>query len=182
MCLVVVMMALGAPAFSLAIMGMVAFASSTAGYIAGGVALLVVEFALVVILLSIVRSAAWLDGSVLAVRTALATRRCDLARASGAVVQWKNETTSVYGPNGVVATVPTGRKIPILLAWDGAGGRPVRLPLVDPGTRRLLEEPALAALAGAIQSGGQWPGRDPAALQPVVAELHALATGWPARK
>lgn len=178
--LIVMMMALGAPALSLFVGTLAGLISSAAGYIAGSVVLLVVEFALVVRLLSIVRATAWLDGSILTVRTALATRSCDLALASGVVVQWKSEMTQVSGADGTIATVPTGRKIPLL--WvRGESGRPMRLTLVDPGTRRLLEAPALAALAGAIQSGGQRPGRDTAVLQSVVAELHAMATGSPQR-
>lgn len=180
--LVVLMMIILAPVLSLLVGILVAFASHTAGYIAGIAVFLLVECAFLVLLLSLVRAAAWLDGSVLVVRTALATRRRDLARAPDVTLRWRSETVPVYGPNGPVGSVPTGRKNPVLCVRDRVGGKPLRLQLVDPGTRQPLAGPALAALAGAIGSGGQWPGRDNASIQRVLAELHALAAESPARR
>lgn len=181
-CLVVLAMIILAPILAGIVGLLVQLASRAAAVIAGVVVLLLVECALLFALLSLVRSAAWLEGSVLVVRTALATRRRDLARAPDAGLRWIDEVTTLSGPNGSVTTVPTGRKIPVLSVRDRPGGKPLRLTLVDPGTRRLLAGPMLIALANALQSGGQWAGRDAAAVQNAVAGLHAIASKSPARR
>lgn len=96
----------------------------------------------------LLRTAVWLEGTVLVRRGALRTRRCDLAAAPRVVLDATPETQTI---NGV--TSRTGRHLPRLTAWDAQTGRPVRLLLVDPALHRWLDPPKLRALADAILAG-----------------------------
>jgi hypothetical protein len=138
--------------------------SSSAAVTVGFVVALLFGLLCLTRLLSLLRGAAWLEGSTLVVRRALRSRRCDLATA----VRFSRYTTK----SGV----------PMLIAHDGRTGRRIRLPLRDPGTARafspgqLFAPPKLYALADAIVAGGRR--TDPEAVQ-VANSLRALAVaGW----
>jgi len=99
-------------------------------------------------LMWLLRSAAWLEGTVLVRRGGFRTRRCDLAAAPRVVLDATPETQTV---NGV--TSRTGRHLPRLTAWDAHTGRAVTFLLIDPAARRWLDPPKLRALADAILAG-----------------------------
>ncbi|MET8836364.1 hypothetical protein ABZV78_20915 [Micromonospora sp. NPDC004540] len=107
------------------------------------------------LVLRVLRTAAWLDGTRASVRGALGTRTVDLATAEvrgGAVAQR-------VGDDGVV-------RVPTLIARDRDSGRRVTIPLQGPGLGNLPPY-ELRALADAITAGRPDQGRD--------ADAHALA-------
>ncbi|MEU4479363.1 hypothetical protein AB0F68_15045 [Micromonospora sp. NPDC023966] len=107
------------------------------------------------LVLRVLRTAAWLDGTRASVRGALGTRTVDLATAElrgGAFAQR-------VGDDGVV-------RVPTLIARDRDSGRRVTIPLQGPGLGNLPPY-ELRALADAITAGRPDQGRD--------ADAHALA-------
>ncbi|MFG3600817.1 hypothetical protein [Micromonospora chersina] len=107
------------------------------------------------LVLRVLRTAAWLDGTRASVRGALGTRTVDLATAEvrGGTVAHR------VGDDGVV-------RVPTLIARDRDSGRRITIPLQGPGLGSL--PPAeLRALADAIAAGRPDQGRD--------ADAHALA-------
>ncbi len=96
----------------------------------------------------LLRRAAWLEATTLAVRGPFRTRRCDLATARLMI-----QSTPEYQGVGNGMSVPTGRHIPLLCAQDPVGGPWVRLVLVDPATKSLYEPGKLHALGAAITRG-----------------------------
>ncbi|GAB3343365.1 hypothetical protein RMN56_06470 [Micromonospora halotolerans] len=107
------------------------------------------------LVLRVLRTAAWLDGTRASVRGALGIRTVDLATAEvhGGTIAHR------VGDDGVV-------RVPSLIARDRDSGRRVTIPLQGPGLGNL---PAyeLRALAEAITAGRPDQGRD--------ADVHALA-------
>jgi hypothetical protein len=99
------------------------------------------------------RTAAWLEGSTLALRGAFTVKRCDLATSR----VWLNNTM---------------RGFPRLNAKDQQTRRRIRLPLGRPYQKSIRTPPKLTALAGAIMASGR---QDPEAMR-VAASLH----GWSA--
>ncbi|WP_214409614.1 hypothetical protein [Sphaerisporangium fuscum] len=89
-----------------------------------------------------------LDGTVLRVRGLLGTREADLATTR---VWVGSEPEYVTNPHGE-GTVPTGRRVPHLVAEDPRSGRKLRLRL-HTTARTLLPPHELRALAGAVESG-----------------------------
>ena len=107
------------------------------------------------LVLRVLRTAAWLDGTRASVRGALGTRTVDLATAEvlGGTVAHR------VGDDGVV-------RVPTLIARDRDSGLRITIPLQGPGLGSL--PPAeLRALADAIAAGRPDQGRD--------ADAHALA-------
>jgi hypothetical protein len=92
--------------------------------------------------LSVLRTAAWLDGTRATVRRAFGTRTVDLATATitaGAI-------THHHGDNGTAV-----ERVPTLIARDPASGRTITIPLRGPATAQL--PPAeLRGLAAAIEA------------------------------
>ncbi|TDD25348.1 hypothetical protein [Nonomuraea diastatica] len=118
----------------------------------GAIAALVGVFSVValgIVLADLLRAAAWLDGRVLAVRSAFTTDRCDLAAAHLFTIDSVAERSYV----GDLGSVPTGRLIPRLRVQDPGTGRLVGLALQDPATRTPLPAVRLHALADAIMAG-----------------------------
>lgn len=107
------------------------------------------------LVLRVLRTAAWLDGTRASVRGALGTRTVDLATAEvrGGAVAHR------IGDDGVV-------RVPTLIAQDRDSGRRVTIPLQGPGLGSLPPD-ELRALADAITAGRPDQGRD--------ADAHALA-------
>ncbi|MET7965367.1 hypothetical protein [Micromonospora sp. NPDC005305] len=107
------------------------------------------------LVLRVLRTAAWLDGTRASVRGALGTRTVDLATAEvrGGTIAHRP------GDDGVV-------RVPSLIARDRDSGRRVTIPLQGPGLGDLPPS-ELRALAEAITAGRPDRGRD--------AEAHALA-------
>ncbi|MET8910830.1 hypothetical protein [Micromonospora sp. NPDC004551] len=107
------------------------------------------------LVLRVLRTAAWLDGTRASVRGALGTRTVDLATAEvrGGTVAHR------VGDDGVV-------RVPTLIARDRETGRRVTIPLQGPGLGDLPPY-ELRALADAITAGRPDQGRD--------ADEHALA-------
>lgn len=157
-------------------------ASHTAGVAAGIAILLPLEWLLAARLLSVTRSAAWLDGSVLVVRTAFAKQRCDLARASDIALRSVRSGSVVVPAQGGIAALPSGRQVPVLSVADGPAGTPLRLRLVEPSNGKLLRAPALIALASALQGGQPAAGNPAADRHGVIAALHAMAASPKVRK
>lgn len=136
-------------------------------------ALLLVVLMMLVKLLSVTRAAAWLEGSTVLVRTALATRRCDLARASDVALRWMRGS-AVIPLQGGATVVPSGRRVPVLYVRGKAGGARLRLRLAEPSTMTPLQAPALCALADVIESA-QHDRRDSASFHQAVAALRSMA-------
>ncbi|MFC0028755.1 hypothetical protein ACFFMM_04360 [Micromonospora chaiyaphumensis] len=107
------------------------------------------------LVLRVLRTAAWLDGTRASVRGALGTRTVDLATAEvrGGAVAHR------VGDDGVV-------RVPTLIARDRETGRRVTIPLQGPGLGALPPY-ELRALAEAITAGRPDQGRD--------ADAHVLA-------
>ncbi|MGW5557223.1 hypothetical protein ACWER9_08380 [Micromonospora sp. NPDC003944] len=118
------------------------------------------------LVLRVLRTAAWLDGSRVRVRGALRTRTVDLVSArveSGAVSYRKADDD---GPAG-------GRQVRAILATDRGSTRGVTIPLRGMGLP-VLPPPELRALADAIttgRAGDEWAGEAHA----VADHLHRLA-------
>ncbi|GAA4571160.1 hypothetical protein [Planotetraspora kaengkrachanensis] len=129
---------------------------------------MIAAVAVVTFLLQTFRSRATLSGTTLEIRGALSTRRADLA--SGPV---RIDTVPEYVRGSDDRVVPTGRRIPRLIAADPSG-RPVRLRLHG-RDRGLLPSGELNALADAIESGTR-PGPDAAHAAQTAAILRRLAT------
>jgi hypothetical protein len=160
------------------VLGLIAGAFSSlarpgAGWIAGPLVAVVFAVPLILRLLWLFRSAAWLERTILVVRGALTTRRCDLAAAMGFGFDIVGESTSMPVSRGVLV-VSTGRRIPRLIAYDAGTGRRVRLKLVDPATRQWFTPPKLYALADAILAG-RGPAPDGSAAWQAAAALRAMA-------
>lgn len=94
------------------------------------------------------RAAAWLEHTTLVVRGAVRTRRCDLATARVTLDSVPETTTVSSGQSAI--SVPTGRRLPRLVAYDARTGRSVRLMLVERGNRGWLWPHKLRALADAV--------------------------------
>ncbi|MFE9958230.1 hypothetical protein [Micromonospora sp. NPDC005299] len=107
------------------------------------------------LVLRVLRTAAWLDGTRASVRGAFGTRTVDLATAEvrGGTIAHR------VGDDRVV-------RVPSLIARDGGTGRRVTIPLQGPGLGNLPPY-ELRALAEAITAGRPDQGRD--------ADAHALA-------
>ncbi|NES26865.1 hypothetical protein GCE86_30665 [Micromonospora terminaliae] len=107
------------------------------------------------LVLRVLRTATWLDGTRASVRGALGTRTVDLATADvrGGAVAHR------VGDDGVV-------RVPTLIARDRETGRRVSIPLQGPGLGTLPPY-ELRALAEAITAGRPDQGRD--------ADAHVLA-------
>jgi hypothetical protein len=108
---------------------------------------------MIVLLLRMLRSAAWMEHTTVVVRGAFTTRRCDLATA----VELAIDSVAEHVSNGHGGSTPTGRRVPRLCMRDPSTGRWLRLSLVNPATKNLLEPPKLGALADAILAGPQRP-------------------------
>ncbi|MBF8184536.1 hypothetical protein ITP53_01995 [Nonomuraea sp. K274] len=139
--------------FLLLVMGWIAtilsgWLAAVLGILCAGVALLCVA-SLGFLLLDILRAAAWLDGTVLVVRSAFTTRRCDLAEAALITIDSVVERSFA----GNAGSAPTGRLIPRLRVQDPRTGHVVSLQLDDPATRSLFSPVRLHALADAILAG-----------------------------
>lgn len=107
------------------------------------------------LLLRVLRTAAWLDGTRASVRGALGTRTVDLATAEvrgGALVHRVGDGAAV--------------RVPTLIARDRDSGRQITVPLRGMGLAALPPS-ELRALADAITAGRPTGGRD--------ADAHALA-------
>jgi hypothetical protein len=129
---------------------------------------MVAAAAVVTFLLQTFRSRATLSGTTLALTGAVSTRRADLASAP---VRIDSVPEYVRDPHDRV--VPTGRRIPRLIAGS-ASGRPVRLRLHG-RDRGLLPPDELNALADAIESGTR-PEPDASYAAYTAAILRHLAT------
>ncbi|MBO0804785.1 MAG: hypothetical protein J2P25_17140 [Nocardiopsaceae bacterium] len=176
LCMVVVCMIILVPVLGVAVFGMLSFVSPAAGVTGGILVWLLAEVAMLFTLLRVVRSAAWLEGGVLVVRTAFATRRCDLASATDAALESVlSSPTLMPMPGGGMVAAGGGQRIPVLSVSDGPGRKPVRLRLVEPyrGRGKQLPAPKLIALADALRSGQRAPWNEP--VQHAVAGLHAMA-------
>lgn len=108
------------------------------------------------IALKSLRTAAWLDGTTVAVRGALRTKKVDLARA--------DVSGSSYTLRRDVGTSRASiERVPQLIARDPDNGRTVTIPLRGIGTAQLPDW-ELRALAEAIRPG-----------TPVAAQLRTMA-------
>jgi hypothetical protein len=125
------------------------------------VGLIGLPFALIglYLIIRILRTAAWLDGTLLRVRHATTTRQANLATADVSMDLITRRTTDDGHP--VIRQVPT------LIARDADSPTSVRLPLLLPVTE-------LQALAEAITAGRSWEGRDGEARR-VADQLRAAA-------
>ncbi|MCW3839306.1 hypothetical protein ONA70_04240 [Micromonospora yasonensis] len=106
------------------------------------------------LLLRVLRTAAWLDGTRASVRGALGSRTVDLA------------TAEVQGGAVVHRAGDAGVRVPSLVARDRDSGRRITIPLQGMGLATLPPY-ELRALADAITAGRPAEGRD--------ADAHALA-------
>ncbi|GAA1310226.1 hypothetical protein Psi02_40240 [Planotetraspora silvatica] len=109
---------------------------------------MVAAAAVVTFLLQTFRGRATLSGTTLELTGALSTRRADLASAHVQI-----DSVPEYVRNADDHVVPTGRRVPRLIAGS-ASGRPVRLRLHG-RDRGLLPPDELNALADAIESGAR---------------------------
>ncbi|WP_141714687.1 hypothetical protein [Micromonospora mirobrigensis] len=107
------------------------------------------------LVLRVLRTAAWLDGTRVRVRGAVGSRTVDLATA---------EVTA--GATGYRAGEDAVVRVPTVVARDPATGRRVTVPLRSPGLATLPPH-ELRALADAMTSGRPTGGRD--------SDVHALA-------
>ncbi|RCG32188.1 hypothetical protein DQ384_06700 [Sphaerisporangium album] len=114
------------------------------------VAAVLIVGCLVTMVLGTYRRQAVLDGTVLEVRGLLGTRRADLATSR---VWIDSEPEYVRSPHGE-GNIPTGRRVPHLMAEDPLSGRKVRLRLHSMA-RTLLPPHELNALAEAVESGSR---------------------------
>lgn len=112
--------------------------AETAAGIAGAACALLVIGVAVYLMLRVVRTGAWLEGTVLHVRGAMRTKQRDLAKAgiSGGT-QWK----STEGKGG--------DRVQVIIATDPDSGKALTLPLRGPG-RSMLPAEQLRMLANAI--------------------------------
>jgi hypothetical protein len=111
-----------------------------------GLVVLAIALVMIMLLLQTFRHRAGLAGTTLEVTGALSTHRADLANARVRI-----DSVPEYTRDANDRTVPTGRRIPRLIA-QGVSGRPVRLRLHG-SDRGLLPPDELIALAAAIESG-----------------------------
>ncbi|MFC4589713.1 hypothetical protein [Sphaerisporangium corydalis] len=132
------------------------------------IALLMVGFVATMVL-GTYRRRAVLDGTTLEVRGLLGTRQADLAASR---VWIDSEPEYVRNPNGE-GTIPTGRRVPHLVAEDGRNRRKIRLRLHSMA-RTLLPPHELNALADAIDTGAR-PGQDAAQATSTSSLLRRLA-------
>ncbi|MFG1868804.1 hypothetical protein [Micromonospora arborensis] len=104
------------------------------------------------LVLRVLRTAAWLDGSRARVRGALRTRTVDLAtaRIDAGAVSYRDA-----GDDSPTA----GQRVPIIIATDQQNGRRVTIPLRGMGLGNLPPS-ELRALADAITTGRPVDGRD----------------------
>jgi hypothetical protein len=125
------------------------------------VGLIGLPFALigVYLIVRVLRTASWLDGTTLRVRYAMTARQADLATADVSVDLITRRATD----EGRAAI----RQVPTLIARDADASAPVSLPL-------LLPVRELRALADAISSGRALEGRDREA-RLVADQLRAVA-------
>jgi hypothetical protein len=130
-------------------------AETAAGFAGAACALLVIGVA-VYLMLRVLRTGAWLEGSVLHVRGAMRTKRRDLAKAriSGGT-QWR----STEGKGG--------ERVQVIIAADPVSGKTLTLPLKGAG-RSMLPAEELRMLANAITNQRSRSGDDDSAF--VVAE------------
>lgn len=130
-------------------------AETAAGITGAACALLVIGVA-VYLMLRVLRTGAWLEGSVLHVRGAMRTKKRDLSKAgiSGGT-QWK----STEGKGG--------ERVQVIIATDPDSGKALALPLKGPG-RSMLPAEQLRMLANAITNQRARSGDDDPAF--VVAE------------
>ncbi|GII55703.1 hypothetical protein Pth03_40920 [Planotetraspora thailandica] len=133
-----------------------------------GLVLLAIALVMLRLLLQTFRHRARLVGTTLEVTGALSTRRADLASARVHI-----DSVPEYTRDASDRTVPTGRRIPRLIAEDGSGG-PVRLRLHG-SNRGLLPPDELVALASAVESGPR-PEPDASQAAQTAAILRRLAT------
>ncbi|WP_280268747.1 hypothetical protein [Nocardia wallacei] len=138
------------PALLILILAVVTVLGSSAAILIGVVVVVPVVALVGHALLYVSRRAAWLEGTTLAVRGAYTTRRAELATAR-VWVDSVAENTAVPTGSGT-AVVPTGRRIPRLVAQDARTGVTVKLPLRQ-SNGTLLPAPELHALAASITSG-----------------------------
>ncbi|MEU9884890.1 hypothetical protein [Sphaerisporangium sp. NPDC051011] len=126
---------------------------------------------LVTMVLGTYRRQAILNGTVLEVRDLLGTRRADLAKSR---VWIDSEPEYVRNPHGE-GNIPTGRRVPHLMAEDPLSGRKVRLRLHSMA-RTLLPPHELNALAEAVESGsGSRPDADASQAARTATMLRRLA-------
>ncbi|WP_344951422.1 hypothetical protein [Sphaerisporangium flaviroseum] len=111
------------------------------------IAVLMVGFVATMVL-GTYRRRAILNGTVLEVRGLLGARQADLATAR---VWIDSEPEYVRNPHGE-GTIPTGRRVPHLVAENPESRRKIRLRLHSMG-RTLLPPHELSALAAAVESG-----------------------------
>jgi len=125
------------------------------------VGLIGLPFALIglYLIIRVLRTAAWLDGTKLQLRHAFTTRQANLATAEVSIDLITRRTTDDGHP--VIRQVPT------LIARDADASTPIRLPLLLPVTE-------LRALADAIATGRTTEGRDHDARR-VADQLRATA-------
>jgi hypothetical protein len=125
------------------------------------VGLIGIPFALIglYLIVRVLRTAAWLDGTTLRLRYAVTARQANLATADVSVDLTTRRTTDDGRP--------TIRQVPTLIARDAGSSTPVSLPL-------LLPAGELRALADAIATARAPEGRDREALQ-VADQLRAVA-------
>jgi hypothetical protein len=111
------------------------------------VGLIGIPFALLglYLVIRVLRTAAWLDGTTLTVRRAVTTRQANLATADVSIDLLTRRTT--------VEGRPAIRQIPTLITRDAGTSTPIRLPL-------LLPPGELHTLADAIADGRAPEGRD----------------------
>jgi hypothetical protein len=130
--------------------------AETAAGIAGAACASLVILVTVYVMLRVLRTGAWLEGSVLHVRGAVATKRRDLSKAgiSGGT-QWKS--TEGRG----------GERIQVIIATDPDSGKALTLPLRGSG-KSMLPADQLRMLANAITNQRARSGDDDPAF--VVAE------------
>jgi hypothetical protein len=166
--LVLLGMLIVAPLAAVVIGVLIGLAIPLAGVFFGVCAGMVAEGVMISRMLWLLRSAAWLEGTTLAVRGVLGTRRCDLATAADLFLEPRPAAAAVPG---AAATTPAARRVPRLVAYGAESGQRVRVPLRDPATKSLLSAPKLYALAGAILAGGS---RDAHARE-VAGHLRAMA-------
>ena len=122
--------------------------AETAAGIAGGACALLVIGVAVYLMLRVLRTGAWLEGSVLHVRRAMGTKKRDLSRAgiSGGT-QWK----STQGKGG--------ERVQVIIATDPDSGKAMTLPLRGAG-RSILPAEQLRMLANAITNQRARSGED----------------------
>ncbi|MFF4876402.1 hypothetical protein [Micromonospora sp. NPDC000668] len=106
----------------------------------------------VYLVLRVLRTAAWLDGSRVRVRGAFASRTVDLAtaRIDAATLPYREAGDDVRA---------RGHRVPAVVATDGESGRRVTIPLRGMGLDTLPPS-ELRALADAISTGRPVDGRD----------------------